>query len=179
MNSMSISELIPLLEERIGVSPGLFDRLDAEDDTDWSFIIKLHALIEAAISHLLTTELRRGELEKLFARMDISNKQTGKAAFVEALGLLDKPARTFMHSLSTLRNSLVHDVRNIDFNLEIYVSKMNDHKKRQFISEFNLISTEVTIDVRQLYLSDPRSALWYSGMAFLGLVYLKISPSIY
>jgi len=170
--------LIPLLEERIGVTPGFFERLDTDDDTDWAFVIKLHALIEAAISHLLAMELRRNELEKVFSRLDISNKHTGKAAFVEALELLDKPARTFMHSLSTLRNSLVHDVKNVDFDLEKYVSEMSDQKKKQFVLDFNLLSTEVTNDIRKLFLVDPRQALWYSGMAFLGLVYLKIRPSI-
>jgi len=176
--STNLAELVPLLEERIGVTPGFFDRLDTEDDSDWAFVIKLHALIEAAISHLLATELRRQQLEKVFSRLDISNKHTGKAAFVEALELLDKPARTFMHSLSTLRNSLVHDVKNVDFELDTHVADMNEQKKKQFIADFNLISTEVTNDVRQLFLVDPRQALWYSGMAFLGLVYLKIRPTI-
>ena len=178
MHSTNLAELIPLLEERIGVTPGFFERLDTDDDTDWASVIKLHALIEAAISHLLAMELRRNELEKVFSRLDISNKHTGKAAFVEALELLDKPARTFMHSLSTLRNSLVHDVKNVDFDLEKYVSEMSDQKKKQFVLDFNLLSTEVTNDIRKLFLVDPRQALWYSGMAFLGLVYLKIRPSI-
>ena len=176
--STNLAELVPLLEERIGVAPGFFDRLDTEDDSDWAFVIKLHALIEAAISHLLATELRREQLEKVFSRLDISNKHTGKAAFVEALELLDRPARTFMHSLSTLRNSLVHDVKNVDFELDAYVEAMNEQKKKQFIADFNLISTDVTNDVRNLFLADPRQALWYSGMAFLGLVYLKIRPVI-
>lgn len=177
-HSTNLAELVPLLEERIGVAQGFFDKLDTEDDCDWAFIIKLHALIEAAISHLLATELRREQLEKVFSRLDISNKHTGKAAFVEALGLLDKPARTFMHALSTLRNSLVHDVKNVDFQLDAHVAAMNEQKKRQFVADFNLISTEVTNDVRQLFLVDPRQALWYSGMAFLGLVYLKLRPTI-
>ena len=176
MHSTNLAELVPLLEERIGVKPGFFDRLDSDDDTDWAFIIKLHALVEAAISHLLATELRREELQRVFSRIDLSNKYTGKAAFVEALDLLDKPARTFMHSLSTLRNSLVHDVKNVDFDLDQHVSVMNDQKKKQFIAEFNLVSSDVTNEIRRFYLDDPRQALWYSGMAFLGLVYLKIRP---
>ncbi len=77
-----------------------------------------------------------------------------------------------------MRNSLVHDVKNVDFDLEKYVEDMNDQKKKQFIADFNLISSEVTNDIRQLYLTDPRQALWYSGMAFLGLVYLKIHPAV-
>ena len=39
------------LEQRIGVAPGFFDGLVQEDD--WSFVIKLHALLEAACTHFL------------------------------------------------------------------------------------------------------------------------------
>ena len=55
---------------------------DDEDENDWSFVIKLHALVEAAVAHLLTEQLSRPELSDLFAHLDISNKTTGKAAFV-------------------------------------------------------------------------------------------------
>ena len=178
MHSERLGDLVPLLEARLGLAPGFFERLDTEDDSDWAFVIKLHALVEAAISHLLTTELKRTELEGLFARLDISNKATGKAAFVEALGLLDKPARRFMSSLSELRNKLVHDVKNVDFDLEAYVADMNAEQQSHFLNNYNLLSTEVTDDIRNLFRHDPRQALWYAGMAFLGLVYLRIRPAV-
>ena len=40
------------LESNIGVEQGFFDRLLHEDD--WSFVIKLHAVFEAVVTHLLT-----------------------------------------------------------------------------------------------------------------------------
>ena len=178
MTSERLDDLVPLLEARLGLDAGFFERLDTEDDSDWAFVIKLHALIEAAISHLLTTELNRAELEGLFARLDISNKATGKAAFVEALGLLDKPARRFMSSLSELRNKLVHDVKNVNFDLEAYVADMTSDQHKQFITNFNLQSSDLTDDVRNMFRHDPRQALWYAGMTFLGLVYLKIRPHV-
>lgn len=173
MTSERLGDLVPRIEQQLGLEAGFFYALDADDENDWSFIIKLHALVEAAISHLLTTALERPELGELFARLDISNKTTGKAAFVKALVLLDEPARRFMSSLSELRNKLVHDVRNVNFDLDNYVGAMSTDQKAQFLRNFNLLSTEVTDDVRQLFYVDPRQALWYSGMAFLGLVYLK------
>ena len=39
------------LERHVGVREGLFQRLLEEDD--WSFVIKLHALLEAVCTHLL------------------------------------------------------------------------------------------------------------------------------
>ncbi len=178
MHSERLDELIPLLEDQLGLERGFFERLDDEDESDWSFVIKLHALVEAGISYLLTKELKRAELSDLFARLDISNKATGKAAFVKALGLLNEPERRFMSSLSELRNKLVHDVRNVNFDLEAYVSQLTPEQQAQFLRNFNLISSEVTEDVRNLFRLDPRQALWYSGMAFLGFVYLRLRPHV-
>lgn len=175
MNSPPLDTLVPLLESKLGISPGFFQSLDGESGNDWSFIIKVHALIEAAISHLLTEHLQQPELEGVFSRLDMSNKATGKVAFIKALGLLAEPERRFVSSLSELRNKLVHDVRNVNFDLAEDVEKMNPKNQEIFLKNFNLLSTEVTNDVRNLFRFDPRQALWFAAMAFLGIVYLKAS----
>lgn len=177
MTNQYLGDLIPHLERKLGVPQGFFESLDRDDETDWAFVIKLHALVEAAISHLLTESLNRPELHDIFSRLDMSNKSTGKAAFVEALGLMGKDERRFINSLSELRNTLVHDVRNVGFDLSEYVAGMNQKDQDAFLKKFNLLSTEVTDDVRNLFRFDPRQALWYAGMAFLGFVYLNMKPN--
>ena len=179
MDHTNLGDLIPHLEAKLGIAPGFFGALDSDDENDWSFIIKLHALVEATVSHLLTEQLHRPELAELFARLDISNKTTGKAAFVELLALLDKPERRFMSSLSELRNKLVHDVRNVGFDLTRHIDNLSKEQRNAFLNNFNLLSTEITDDVRNLFRHDPRQALWYSGMAFLGVIYLKTKPSTF
>lgn len=172
-----LGSLVDLLEAELAITPGFFDSLDDDNESDWSFVIKLHALVEAAVSHLLTEELRRPGLSDLFSRLDISNKATGKAAFIDALDLLGKPERRFMSSLSELRNKLVHDVRNVDFDLLRHVGGMTEGQRDDFLKRFNLLSTEVPDEVRNLFRHDPRQALWYSGMAFLGVIYLKTTTA--
>ena len=108
----------------------------------------------------------------------MSNEETGKVAVADALGLLAKPERRFVRSLSELRNKLVHDVRNVNFDLASHVKKMNQSDQDAFLKKFNLLSTEVTNDARNLFRLDPRQALWYSSMAFLGVVYLKLRPTL-
>jgi len=178
MRRQSMAELVPLLEAKLGLQQGFFDSLNSDDENDWSFVIKAHALAEAAVSHLLTEQVQKPELASLFSRLDMSNKATGKAAFVKALGLLGEDERRFISAFSGLRNSLVHDVRNVNFDLLVYVESLNAKTRDTFLKNFNLISTEVTTDVRNLFYLDPRQALWYSTMAFLGLVYLKIEPNV-
>jgi hypothetical protein len=108
----------------------------------------------------------------------MSNKTTGKAAFVKALGLLEEPERRFISSLSELRNDLVHDVRNANFDLTNHVEEMNQKDQGAFLKQFNLLSTEVTDDIRNLFRFDPRQAIWHSAMAFLVIVYLKLRPDV-
>ena len=175
MSSQTIDEIIVLIEKKLGLKLGFFEALDDENENDWSFVIKLHALAEAAISYLLTENLGRPELADIFARLDMSNKATGKAAFVKALGLLDEPERRFVSALSELRNKLVHGVQNVDFDLAQHVEQMKPRDRDGFLNNFNLVSTEVTDDVRDLFRHDPRQALWYSSMAFLAAVYLGLN----
>lgn len=180
MSQQSLSDLIPLLEAKLGLKSGFFDSLDSDDENDWSFVIKAHALAEAAVSHLLTERIQRPELADLFSRLDMSNKMTGKAAFIKALGIFGEGERRFISAFSELRNRLVHDVRNVNFDLLEYVEALTEKERETFLKNFNIISTEVTDNIRNLFRHDPRQALWYSTMAFLGLVYLKAqtgSPS--
>lgn len=179
MSSYNLAELIPLLEEKLGIDMGFFESLEVEEESDWAFIIKVHALIEAAVSHMLTEHIRQPALHDLFSRLDMSNETTGKSAFIKSLNLLEKPERRFINSLSEIRNKLVHDVRNVNFDLSIYVEKMTPKDQKTFLNNFNLISTEITNDVRNLFRFDPRQAIWYSAMAFLGIVYLKIAPVVH
>jgi hypothetical protein len=97
---------------------GLYDRED-----DWSFVIKSHAFLEAALTHLLADHLGKADLLPVFAYLETSNVRTGKLAFVKAFDLLDKGARRFIHTLSELRNDLVHEVGNVNFSFSSYVAR--------------------------------------------------------
>jgi hypothetical protein len=52
--------------------------LQSEDD--WSFVIKLHAVFEALATHLLSYYFQEEPLHQLLARLELSNKTTGKVA---------------------------------------------------------------------------------------------------
>jgi energy-converting hydrogenase A subunit M len=114
-NRINLADEIPKLEEALGVEDGFFSKLSEEDD--WSMIIKLHSLIEAAISELLAKRLKKDILVDAFSNMELSNKKSGKMAFVKALDLLDEPERRYISSLSELRNKLVHNVQNVNYQM--------------------------------------------------------------
>lgn len=138
---MSVNAIAKLLEAS-GV-PGTFvDHLIHE--SDWSLVIKLHALFEAVLGNLIVSELKRPELSEAVSNLDFNNTKAGKVVFARALGLLDTREVAFLRGLSELRNSLVHNVHNVTFDLKEHVSLMTDAQRKKFKSGFGaaLISTE-------------------------------------
>jgi len=123
------------LEQRMGLPSGFFEELQQEDD--WSFIIRLHALFEGACTHLLLFHFQEPALSDVLSRLELSNKSTGKVAFLDRLELLGKGSRRFISSLSELRNSLVHDVTNHAFSLKEMVSAYSSTQLENFTITFN------------------------------------------
>ncbi len=129
------------LEAKIGVRENFFKDLLGEDD--WSFMIKLHALFEAACTHLLLFHFKEPELRDIFARLELSNKTSGKIAILGKLELLGKNNRRLVAALSELRNSLVHDVRNAEFLLEKMVAEFDSAALKQFALAFSPYETHI------------------------------------
>ncbi len=152
-----------------------------EKDDDWSFVIKIHALIESSITHLLISALEQPVLKDVFSKTDISNVSTGRLAFVKALGLLPKKYITFIHQLSSLRNELVHDVRNINFHFEEYFDALEkkDHKKLNAVLS-SLGSTVKDVvpyldknkSTNQYVRENPRKAIGQASVSIIARIYL-------
>ena len=167
------------IENQLGLPAGFLKGLYDHED-DWSFVIKAHAFLEAALTHLLADHLGREDLLPVFAYLETSNVRTGKLAFVKAFDLLDKGARRFIHTLSELRNDLVHEIGNVSFNFEAYVAQLSDKERKEFIGAFDYAFVEVvqasqrqmddrlrgTLD--RIVLTAPRLAL-VAGVAMIGL----------
>ncbi len=170
-----IADIESQLSLPAGFLKGLYDHED-----DWSFVIKTHAFLEAALTHLLADHLGKEDLVPVFAYLETSNVRTGKLAFVKAFDLLDKRARRFIHTLSELRNDLVHEVSNVGFSFAAYVSSLSDKQRKEFIDAFDYAFVEVAqasqrpMDERlrgtldRIVLTAPRLAL-VAGAAMIGL----------
>jgi hypothetical protein len=69
-------------------------------------------------------------LASVISRLELSGKTTGKVAFLTKLKLIGADTRRYISTLSELRNSLVHDVRNHEFSLPDLVAGLN-HQQLQ------------------------------------------------
>ena len=140
-SDFTVSDSILELESKVGVPANFFRTLNTADD--WSFVIKLHALFEAACAHLLLFHFKEPELSEVFARLELSNKSTGKIAFLGKIGLLGNENRRFISTLSELRNSLVHDVRNAEFSLAMLVATLESSEVKNLAVAFSPFETHI------------------------------------
>ena len=125
----SYLKIVAEFEKRVGLPKGFFDSLLSEND--WSFVIKTHALVEACLVNAICSKLGRSELESVVARLETANKQSGKLAFAEKLGIVNRTQRRFIVALSELRNQLVHNARATGFTFEEYWAGLSEDRHFQ------------------------------------------------
>ena len=193
-NFPKLDSFLTPLESELGLPSAFFRGL--LDENDWSFVIKLHSLIEAAATRLLVVALDKPELEEIISHIELSGKTTGKLAFFKSLDLLDSKSIGFIRSLSEIRNKLVHDVSNVNITLEEYVESLNDSGKKGFntvfkwgyknINEIDIQQSDGIYDVHAwlkftcvmlIDKSQYRLAIWYGSIIVLRKMYGKVLNS--
>jgi hypothetical protein len=100
-------------ESELRVPNGFVVRLLAESN-DWSFVLKLHGLLEGAVSKKLLELLGRPALAKPLGKVQMRTL----IAFAHSLDAISSRSVTFLEGLGELRNRLVHDIVNVGFELD-------------------------------------------------------------
>jgi len=148
----------------VGLPEDFFFNLSME--SDWSLIIKLHALFEAVLASLILKRLGKPELEELIANLDFNNVKSGKVAFARSLCLIDKKEVAFLRGLSELRNRLVHNISNVSFEVETYVSTHTASEKKKFKTEFGQAICALPNGIQEyesMLISTPRDIVIMAG----------------
>jgi hypothetical protein len=171
-----IEEKIKPLEERLKVKSGFFEDLLLKEKNDWSFIIKLHSIVEAAVSHYLSVEIGNNKLESVFQKLPLSAVNGGKIDFLKALDLL-KEHRGFIVLLSRIRNDYVHVVANIGLRFEEYFKSNEENFKTLVNIAFKKIYHERgKIVANSVVKKIPKFAIWFLTMLLLIEAYEGIRP---
>lgn len=154
-------------ETSLGLTRGFLIALRVEPD-DWSFVIKTHALVEAAVAQLLTAALRDDRLAEFHSRIELSNETRGKIAIVKSLELLGAPHQAFIRKFSELRNLLVHRVENTSFTFAEYLPKLDKQQRKSFWNAIGgIFLASNSADGKgfvSLHLEDPRFLIWSSAV---------------
>lgn len=154
------------LHNRVGLPSEFFKKLTEEDD-DWSFIVKGHALIEAAMNDLLVNALGKKSLEKFIARKQLV---AFKLPMAKDLGLVASYLEGLIRIFSDLRNICVHHAQNLTFSLKAHIDSLDN------ASDFIKVTTGdhfFVIDVDTVR-SNPRLVLAKLLEAVLGTLNLHI-----
>jgi hypothetical protein len=173
-----VDETIARLETALGLTDGFFVGLAKEDD--WSFVVKCHALMESACSYLLTAYFDSPAYADIFSRLEMSNKKTGKLAFLRAAGIIVPEEASFIVALSELRNSLVHNIHRVPFKFQDHVSSLDKNQEHSFAKSFGYAYLDsddndklILKDSRPI-LSDPKSAILHGIKLILDIILLQV-----
>jgi len=168
------------LETRLGLPESFCEALLNEDD--WSFIIKIHALIEGALTHALVASIGVESMRGIFSRLDTSSPRTGKVEFAKALDLLSSEDRASIRYLSELRNDLVHKVQNVSFDLKAHVRSLDKDQRKKFLHNFGYWETSIEEEENehaqwQHVLDNPKVMIWKSILLVLATLAVEASKS--
>jgi len=127
-------DIVPLSEELIA---NISDSVDAHvekvtsflKDDDWSLVIKLHALVEAAVTQLIVSKTDIA-MKSVIERLPLSDNSIGKGRMALDMSLITESQFRFLRKFSELRNELVHKVGNVDFNLKKYVDSFDSNQRK-------------------------------------------------
>jgi hypothetical protein len=159
-NGLAISVIVKSLFaqlERMGVSTKLFHDTVFEAESDWAFVIRLHTIIEATLNHLIVKHFADERLFGVVSELDVSDQRRGKLAFVKALDLLPKPYRAFVKQFSEIRNELVHDIKNLDFDLKTYMAGPGKDRRKNLSEALQAIFPNG--DLTKALIEEPRMTI--------------------
>ncbi len=171
----SVFKNINAFEKDIGITKGFLAKLLKDDD--WSFIIKLYSLFEAALTHLLVKELGRDELENVVSLLELAHSKKGKLAFARQLRLISPEEATYIKKLSELRDKIVHNVVNINFDIGAHVEKLDPQQFKSFANAFGFsIKKEIKANDKKInrnhYIKkQPKMAIWIGAFSCLETIY--------
>jgi hypothetical protein len=164
-NPDGIFPVIAKMEAELNLPPSFCEVILQGDD--WSLVIKLHALMEAVVTGLLSDRIggsqKIPELHNVLAR----HPMRGKLSLAESLGLFTDSEGRLIRLLSALRNMLVHNISYVSFNLTDHLRTLDISKLDKFVQAVFPGIGSVSSLSRGYILRNPKLALWESSLLTL------------
>lgn len=183
LSEKSIHQEVAEFEQRLGLRSGFYQDLVANDD--WSFIIKLNALFEAACTHALSQRLSRPELLNELAQLEFADRRKWKVKFLLSLSVLTNEQAEILYDLAKLRNRLVHNVDQVAFSIDSDIAGLDKKKLKakaelwghgivDFVKE-----GEVIISRTEFFRMKPKETLWLTCMEILACLHTEFEIAEY
>ena len=170
---------IKQLEKNIGLSSGYYSKLLSEDD--WSFIIKLSALLEAVATEALSIKFGDSRATESLSYLEYANPKSGKIVFLEKLEVITKEQFNFLKKLAELRNKLVHTISSTNFCFNDYIEGLDKNQKKNFVETFahgikeKLKINGDSLTRRDFTLENSKIAIWITANEILACIHADYS----
>jgi len=134
------------------------------NDNDWSFVIKLVAIIDSTITKLILEKSGDTKFISLFESISISRKLD----LLFELGLCTSECKTFIKYLLKLRNKLAHNPNELDFNFKNYIEELDKNQKNELLQSINISKDNKHSDnYKKLIFDDTKTAIWINILPLL------------
>lgn len=173
---MSSKPTVPQLLQSVGLPSDFLDHLFKE--SDWSLVIKLHAVFESVLASLIVRRLATPQAVEVVSHLEFNNAKSGKVAFARALGLLGSRDVAFLRGLSELRNRLVHSIQNISFTFSSYIAAHTAAERKKFRTEFGFAILQLeggTVEYERMLKNNPRAIVHLAAYACLLNMQFRVS----
>ena len=174
---------VAALEKRLGLVEGFYDQLLKSDD--WSFVVKLNALFEAACTQALVVRLSCPELTNNLAHLDFADNKKGKVRLCFNLGIINDEQRIALNELAELRNTLVHRIENVDFSFDKYVQGLSEGKQGTLVKRWgwNMNDTlsfhGTTVPKAEFVLANLKTVIWLTCADILACLHVEFEDAIW
>ena len=165
------------LEKYLQLPEGFYQQLYKEED--WSFLIKLNALIEAACTHALIARLHAPELIDSFANIDLGNAKYGKVIMLRKLNALTSEQAKILQLLYEMRNSVAHNVAKVSFTFKSHLAGLDKQQRCSFIKRIGHgIADSISVGNKSIsrdefVISNPKISLWMTTAEIIACLYLE------
>jgi hypothetical protein len=125
-------------------------------EDDWSFVIKSHALVESAVSRMLSLALDE-RLRASFKKLGLRQK----LEFAKSLDMLNANEIALVDMISAIRNKLAHDSSYLAWTLEAHVEGLEPSQRESFYVRLTTgVEEDKTSEWRQFLVQQPKAALY-------------------
>jgi hypothetical protein len=149
------------LESDLALPSGFLIGLPTE--SDWSFTIKTHALLEAALSQAILAEVNDPRLDKLLGSLPTYRK----IEHAKALGLLAKPHLDFIKRFAKIRDVVVHKLESLSFTFADHVAHLAPDDRRNTLNELLFLADRSGGKAGETFSTKPRLVLWAHALAIV------------
>ncbi len=156
------------LEEYVGLPSGILTKI--WDADDWTFVLQVHGLVEAAVDHLVASDIPEPTRAWVLT-LDLQTGKGSKVQFGAHHGTLLPREVRFIRHLSVLRARYAHDIRMTSVPLTDCLQRRENQDVFNGLLESAFVDGRSPSDVteRRKWLSErPRDTLFIAVSDILG-----------